>query len=80
MGAVLMMCCLVPFQFIIGKCMSANMDKISVSGWEIMEKREKGNVTVQTPGNYNISLLNLLSSPDSLGRTTETHQRSVKMH
>lgn len=40
MGAVLMMCCLVPFQFIIGKCMSANMDKISVSGWKIPEIRD----------------------------------------
>lgn len=32
LGALLMMLCLVPLQFIIGKCMSANMDKISVSG------------------------------------------------
>lgn len=31
LGALVMMLCLVPLQFIIGKCMSANMDKISVS-------------------------------------------------
>lgn len=30
-GAVAMMLCLVPLQFVIGKCMSSNMNKISVS-------------------------------------------------
>lgn len=31
LGAILMMACLIPLQFIIGKCMSSNMNKISVS-------------------------------------------------
>lgn len=30
-GALVMMLCLIPLQFIIGKCMSANMNKIAVS-------------------------------------------------